>query len=134
MLVAMMQPSFMPWLGYFELILRAERFIFLDDFQFSIQSYHQRNRLFVNRGQVDWYTVPIFKSNSLSFSLNETRINESTSWRKKQWTRIEQNYSKAPFYSAVASKLKHWYFSPASSLAAQNIELIGSSHILVEAE
>lgn len=124
MLVAMMQPSFMPWLGYFELILRAERFIFLDDFQYSIQSYHQRNRLFVNRGQVDWYTVPISKSNSLSFPLNETRINEATPWRKKQWTRIEQNYSKAPFYSTVAPELKRWYFSQSSSLATQNIELI----------
>lgn len=124
MLVAMMQPSFLPWLGYFELILRAERFIFLDDFQFSIQSYHQRNRLFVNRGQVDWYTVPIYKSNSLSFPLNETRINETTPWRKKQWLRIEQNYSKAPFYSTVAHELKRWYFSQSSSLATQNIELI----------
>lgn len=101
MIVAMMQPSFLPWLGYFELIFRAERFIFLDDFQFSIQSYHQRNSFFVNRGQVDWYTVPVQKSKPFLL-LNQTPINEATSWRKKQWTRIEQNYSKAPFYSIVA--------------------------------
>lgn len=124
MLVAMMQPSFMPWQGYFELIFRAERFIILDDFQFSVQSYHQRNRLFVNRGQVDWYTVPVHKSNSFMAPLNETFINESTPWRKKQWKRIEQNYGKTPFFPVVAPDLQRWLFTPASSLAAQNTELI----------
>ena len=48
MKVGMMQPSFMPWQGFFELIFISDIFIFLDDFQFSVQSYHQRNRLFVN--------------------------------------------------------------------------------------
>ena len=64
MKVAMMQPTFLPWQGYFELIYQADCFIFLDDFQFSVQSYHQRNRLFVNRDQVGWYTVPVKKSNA----------------------------------------------------------------------
>ena len=59
--VAMMQPTFLPWLGYFQLIYKSDIFIFLDDFQFSVQSYHQRNKLFVNQDQVDWYTVPIKK-------------------------------------------------------------------------
>jgi hypothetical protein len=124
MRVAMMQPSFMPWQGYFELIFRAERFIILDDFQFSVQSYHQRNRLFVNQGQVDWYTVPVHKSNSFQAPLDETRINESSPWRKKYWKRIEQNYSKAPFYADLAPAIKEWLLTPAPTLAAQNIELI----------
>ena len=124
MIVAMMQPSFMPWQGYFELIFKADRFIFLDDFQFSVQSYHQRNRLFTNMGQTDWYTVPVQKSNSFMAPLNETLVNESTPWRKKQWKRIEQNYRKAPFYSIVAPELQLWLHKPAASLAAQNIELI----------
>jgi len=124
MIVAMMQPSFMPWQGYFELIYKSDRFIILDDFQFSVQSYHQRNRLFVNKGQADWYTVPVQKSDSFMVPLNKTHINESTPWRKKQWKRIEQNYRKAPFYSVIASELEHWLASPASSLASQNTELI----------
>lgn len=124
MQVAMMQPSFMPWQGYFELIFKAERFVILDDFQFSVQSYHQRNRLFVNRGQVDWYTVPVHKSTSFMAPLNETHINESTPWRKKQWKRIEQNYGKAPFYSVIAPELQRWLLAPAASLAIQNTEFI----------
>lgn len=124
MVVAMMQPTFMPWLGYFELIFKAKLFVFLDDFQFSVQSYHQRNRLFVNRGQVDWYTVPVKKMNSFMAPLNEVFMNETIPWRKKQWTRIEQNYAKAPFYPLLEPKLKEWFMTAHTSLASQNIQFI----------
>jgi hypothetical protein len=124
MVVAMMQPAFLPWQGFFELIYRSDRFIVLDDFQFSVQSYHQRNRLFVNRGQVDWYSVPVRKSNSFKAALNQTEINESTPWRTKLWKRLEQNYSKAPFFAELAPDLNQWFFAQAASLASQNTDFI----------
>lgn len=124
MRVAMMQPAFMPWQGYFELILKSDRFIFLDDFQFSVQSYHQRNRLFVNKGQVDWYTVPVQKSSSFGAPLNKTKINEIIPWRKKMLKRIEANYSKAPYYSEIAPFMSSWLLTPKESLAEQNIVFI----------
>ena len=61
MKVAMMQPTFLPWLGFFELIYQSERFVLGDDSQYSHASYHQRNRLFVQAGQVGWFTVPVQK-------------------------------------------------------------------------
>jgi hypothetical protein len=124
MKVAMMQPTFLPWQGFFELIYQSERFIFLDDFQFSIQSYHQRNRLFVNKNQVDWYTVPIRKSVSFQMPLNQTLINESTPWRTKMWKRIQQNYSRARCYSQVAPHVEQWLFEQTESLTALNIAFI----------
>jgi len=124
MRVAMMQPAFMPWQGYFELILKSDRFIFLDDFQFSVQSHHQRNRFFVNKGQVDWYTVPVQKSNSFGAPLNKTKINEIIPWRKKMLKRIEANYSKAPYYSEIAPFMSSWLLTPKESLAEQNIVFI----------
>ena len=60
--IAMMQPTFLPWQVFFELILKSDKFIFLDDFQYSVQSHHTRNKLFVNKGQVDYYNVPVQKS------------------------------------------------------------------------
>ena len=119
-----MQPTFMPWQGFFELIYQAERFIILDDFQFSVQSYHQRNRLFVNKGQVDWYSVPIRKSLSFGEPLNKTLINEDIPWRLKMWKRIEQNYSKASYHSLISPLIKEWLFETGDSLAAQNIAFI----------
>lgn len=119
-----MQPAFLPWQGFFELIYKSERFLILDDFQFSVQSYHQRNRLFVNKGQVDWYTVPVQKRESFGRALKNVRINDNALWRVKMWKRIQQNYSKARFYSLVAPFVQEWLFNKAESLAAQNIAFI----------
>lgn len=124
MRVAMMQPSFLPWQGFFELIYQSERFIFLDDFQFSVQSYHQRNRLFSNPGQVDWFTVPIRKSNCFKLTLNNVEIMDKIPWRSKMLKRIRQNYSKASFYEEIAPVIEASLTSSERSLGENNLKLI----------
>jgi len=122
--VGMMQPTFLPWLGFFELIYKSETFILLDDFQFSVQSYHQRNRLFVNKGQVDWYVVPVRKSQSFQMPLNKTQINEDIPWRIKAWKRIQQNYRKAKYFKRYEDRFSKWLLTPYIHLAAQNMIFI----------
>lgn len=124
MKVAMMQPAFMPWQGFFELIYNSEVFIFLDDFQFSVQSFHQRNKLFISKNKVGWYSVPIQKSISFLSQLNNTKINESTLWREKMWKRLLANYSKAPFFNELLPIIQGWLFKKYNSLAELNIEFI----------
>jgi len=124
MKVAMMQPTFLPWQGYFELIYQADRFIFLDDFQFSVQSFHQRNRLFVNRDQVDWYTVPIKKSNAFGVSLNNAKFDESRNWRKKLVNRLQQNYSRSSFFNDVYPLMSEIIIGEETNLSTLNIRLI----------
>lgn len=122
--IAMMQPTFMPWTGYFELIAATDLFIFLDNFQFSVQSYHQRNRLFVDNGRVDWYIVPVSKTQSFKSPLNETRIHEGTPWRKKMWMRIQTNYKKCEYFDAIRNDLQQWLLNPSASLAVFNMDFI----------
>ena len=120
----MMQPIFLPWQGFFELICKSDIFIILDDFQFSVQSYHQRNRLFVNKGQVDWYTVPVQKAVSFGGALNDVAINDKILWRVKMWKRIQQNYSKASYFGEIAPSMEKWLLNSYQSLADQNIAFI----------
>ena len=122
--VAMMQPAFMPWPGYFELIVNADIFVFLDNFQFSVQSYHQRNRLFVDKGRVDWYIVPVLKTISFKSPLNETRIHEAIPWRKKMWMRIKTNYERCEYFDRLRNDVQSWLLKPSPSLASFNIEFI----------
>lgn len=124
MRVSMMQPSFMPWQGFFDLIRQVDCFILLDDFQFSVQSYHQRNRLFVNPGQIDWYSVPVVKAISFQAPLNKAKIDEKGPWRKKMWKRVEQNYRKTPHYNDLAGSLEKWLLQPWDNLADQNMAFI----------
>ncbi|MFC1590915.1 WbqC family protein [Thermodesulfobacteriota bacterium] len=124
--VAMMQPTFMPWLGYFELIWKSDVFIMLDDFQFTVQSWHQRNRLFVNKDQVGWYTVPVRKAESFLASLNRTVINEDVPWRKKMLKRIQMNYGKAPCYKEIYPLVESWLLNEKPTLAEQNMCFVKS--------
>lgn len=75
MRVVLMQPGFMPWQGLFELVAHADRFVFLDDFQFTVKSFDRRNRLFVDKGRVDWYSVPVLSRRE---PLNETAIDRKS--------------------------------------------------------
>ena len=122
--VAMMQPTFLPWQGFFELVLKSDIFILLDDFQFSVQSYHQRNRLFVNKDQVGWYTVPVKKEVSFQSPLNRVHIEERASWRIKMWKRIQMNYSRAPYYKDMAPWIESWLMRETGSIASLNIAFI----------
>jgi hypothetical protein len=120
-----MQPTFLPWQGYFELIYQADRFVFADDAQFSHQSFHQRNRMFINvrQGKVAWLSVPVQKE-SFRMPLNQARVSETEPWRQKMWRQVEDNYTKTPFFRQVGPTVKKWLLTPAESLAAQNIAFI----------
>jgi hypothetical protein len=124
MKVAMMQPTFLPWQGFFELIFQSDIFVVLDDFQFSVQSYHQRNRLFVSPGKSDWYTVPVVKAPSYGAPLNRCVIDQSGFWRKKMIQRFKHNYGKAPFFEDVFPGVENILQTDVASLAELNILFI----------
>lgn len=119
--VAMMQPTFMPWQGYFELIMKADVFVFLDDFQFSYQSWQQRNKLFADHGRAGWYTAPVLKPHLQP--LNRTLVAPDL-WTVNLLKRLEQNYGKAPFFDEVWPVVSTWLDWKYESLAQMNMDFI----------
>jgi hypothetical protein len=124
MKVAMMQPTFLPWQGYFGLIFACDCFVFGDDYQYSAGSFHQRNRLFRNRGEVAWITVPMQKKHSMGLPLNEARIAGDLPWREQMWKQIRNTYRSTPFFGPVGKHVEPWLLAPADSLAEQNMGFI----------
>ncbi len=120
----MMQPTFLPWQGFFGLICACDRFVFGDDYHYSAGSFHQRNRLFRNRGEVTWMTVPMQKKCSTGLPLNAARIADDPPWRQHMWKQIHNTYRSTPFFGPVAPRLEHWLLTPAGSLAEQNIGFV----------
>ena len=92
--VAIHQPNFIPWIGYFNKIAHADIFIFLDDAQFSKNSFINRNRIKTVQG-AQWLTLPV----NVRFGqlIREVGFANQT-WPKKHLKTIEQNYKKAPAF------------------------------------
>ena len=57
-----LQPSYIPWRGYFHQIQKADIFVFLDDVQFDRRGWRNRNRIKTAKG-AQWLTVPVFSKN-----------------------------------------------------------------------
>lgn len=92
---AIMQPTYFPWAGYFNLISKSEIFVFLNDAQYSKGSWHSRNIIIVNNNKYT-LTVPTIKS-PLSTSIVNKLVDNSINWQKKHAKMIMQAYSKHPF-------------------------------------
>lgn len=102
-LVAIHQPNFFPWLGYFNKLYRADTFIFMDNVQYpetSRGSWINRVKLIV-QGTPKWVTIPIVRSYSGFKTINEIEIDDSRQWRNKFMGTVRANYSRAPFFKEV---------------------------------
>ncbi len=95
--VAIMQPYFLPYIGYFQLINAVDEFIIYDNIQFSKKGWFHRNRLLQN-GKDEYFTLPL-KKDSDFLDVNERFLSESWEFEKyKILRKIKENYRKAPFF------------------------------------
>ncbi len=100
--VAIHQPSFFPWLGFFDKIASTDIFVLLDDVQFPKTGGFWGNRVkFMISGKPEWITMPIVRSYSGVRNINEMEINNSVNWREKLDKTIFLNYKKAPFFEEI---------------------------------
>ncbi len=95
--VAIHQPNFLPWLGYFDKIARADVFVLLDDVEFSKGSYTNRVRILVN-GEPKWLTVPVDRGGGSTQPISEVRIREDGRWRQKAVETIRHAYARAEHF------------------------------------
>jgi hypothetical protein len=121
MIVAIMQPTYLPWMGYFDLIDQSDVFMFLDTVAFSRQSWQQRNRILTGQG-VQWLTVPTHHVEGAPIC--DIAIDNARPWRRKHRLAIEQSYRKKPYWSELAPSLDQIYSREWESLAELNIALI----------
>lgn len=119
---AIMQPSFLPWAGYFNLIAHSEHFIFLTDAEFSKGSWHNRNQVLIE-GKKAWVTCPIERAGMHS-ALDSIQLKPGNQWREKMTRTLLHNYAKVPFLNEATFILDTINGSAHLSLAELNIHLI----------
>jgi hypothetical protein len=124
MVLVVMQPTYLPWMGYFDLIDQSDVFIFLDTVQFEKQSWQQRNRIKTPQG-THWLTVPVFHAETQPIiQARIVQIKSIGSWRRKHWLSLLSNYQKAPFWSEFGPSFEQLYQRKHEKLAELNIDLI----------
>ena len=119
---AIMQPTFLPWAGYFNLIADVDTFVFLDDAQLQKNSWHNRNRILVNQNP-HWISVPV-KREKLGQTIAKTKLDDSKKWRTKHIKLLQQVYSKHPFSSDILELCDILKKDNSKHLAELNIRLI----------
>jgi hypothetical protein len=118
-----MQPTYLPWLGFFDLIDQSQVFIFLDNVQFEKQSWQQRNRIRTSKG-LEWLTIPSLIKGRSHQLINEVRINYSSNFAKRHLRALGMNYQRAPYLSNYFPELQAILNSEILSLCEFNISLI----------
>lgn len=106
MRAVVLQPTYLPWIGYFGMIDIADVFVFYDDVQFEKQGWQQRNRIKTPQGET-WLSVHIY--HDFGQKINEVKINDASNWRKKHWQSIYQSYAKAPHFLEYQDEIEKIY-------------------------
>jgi hypothetical protein len=117
-----MQPTYLPWSGYFNLIYNTDIFIFLDDAQYSKGSWHNRN-LIINNLKKKWITISL-KKHKLKTNLNKIYLHDLEEWKIDHVNLLKQSYFKHPFYNSVEEILNFILTVKTNILSELNITLI----------
>jgi hypothetical protein len=107
--VVILQPSYIPWRGYFDQIRRADLFIFYDDVQYDKHGWRNRNQIKTTQGK-QWVTIPVHsKGVTEGIPIKDVRIDWSKHWPKKHLNALTFAYAKAPFFVSYQPWLESVY-------------------------
>ena len=120
---AIMQPTYLPWIGYFSLMDQVDCFVLLDSVQFDKRSWQQRNRIKTTAGET-MLTLPVKTKNRSDQKINEVRIDNSRGMLLKHLRAIEFNYRKSLYFDRYWPHLQTIFKETYDYLFTLNTRLI----------
>lgn len=113
--LAIMQPYFLPYLGYFQLMNEVDEFVVYDNIQFTKKGWIHRNRILEN-GEPTYISLPL-KKDSDYLNVNDRYLSDIfSSDRVKQLAKIRGAYLKAPYFHSVFPLIENIYQYSADNL------------------
>ncbi|MBU2878006.1 WbqC family protein [Aliiglaciecola lipolytica] len=125
MTVAIMQPYIFPYVGYFQLIMAVDKFIFYDDVDFIKRGWINRNRILLGENEY-LFTIPCVKP-TYKKKICNIKVNHDCTDTEKLLKTLYHAYSKAPFFKDVYPLLEEQftnYSQSISTLAVQSIKMV----------
>ncbi|GAB4524738.1 MAG: WbqC family protein [Parvularculaceae bacterium] len=102
-----LQSSYIPWLGYFDLIAASDVFVLFDDVQFTKRDWRNRNRIKTAAGPA-WLTIPVVTKGRFNQPIDRVEIADA-SWAEAHWRRISHAYARAPHFAEFAPVIEELY-------------------------
>ena len=96
MKVGILQPGYLPWLGFFEQMYRVDVFVLYDDVQYTKQDWRNRNRIKTPNGAA-YLTVPVGRVPTRTL-IKDVLLPVDTAWKKRHIRLIRESYQKAPYF------------------------------------
>lgn len=122
--LCVLQPGYLPWLGFFDQLRRADVFVVYDDVQFDKHGWRNRNRVKSPLGP-HWLTVPIHHKGLGWPRIDEIKIDNQAAWAKKHVGTIKQFYAKAPHFKTYFPAIEAMLMRDWTLLVDLDLALIG---------
>jgi len=107
MRVVILQPSYLPWLGYFDQLYKSDIFVLYDDVQYDKHGWRNRNRIKTPQG-LQWLTVPVLTHGLGKPTNREVRIKPGDPWQRKHLHALRSSYGKAPAFAEIFPRIEGW--------------------------
>lgn len=117
------QPEYIPYLGFFQKVARADHLILVDHVQYARKDFQNRNYVRNHEGKI-LLSVPVLSRDKFDQTIREVVINNTSPWTRKHWRSISLAYSKAPFFEKYAPDLQTVYEKSWIKLSDLTIQLI----------
>jgi hypothetical protein len=123
MTISIMQPGYLPWLGFFELMENCNLFVFLDDVQYTKKDWRNRNRIRTQDEWI-WLTVPVLSKGRNKQLIKDAEIDNSCGWSKGHLSALKINYANASYYRDYIGFLEDIYRCKWRYIADLDMEII----------
>jgi hypothetical protein len=104
--ISIIQSCYIPWRGFFDLIGRCDEYVILERVQYVRRHWHSRNRIKTAAGP-EWLTIPVISKGRREQTIDSVVIEKP--WAEKHWRAIELAYRRAPYFDAMAPRVRGWY-------------------------
>tara|TARA_B100000989_G_C19525386_1_gene466553 strand:- start:1281 stop:1985 length:705 start_codon:yes stop_codon:yes gene_type:complete len=123
MKLAISQPTFLPWSGYFSLISNVDEFIFLDNVQFNKRSWQQRNYI-ISQKKFELISIPVKSKGLFNQNLRDVEIDYENFNLEKILKKLHFSYKKDKYFEKIFYDLKNIFELKHKYLAELNIDII----------
>lgn len=117
--IAILQSSYIPWKGYFDIIRIVDEFILYEDAQYTKRDWRNRNKIKTAQGPA-WLTIPVKSKGKFLQAIKDTEA-QGTDWRQKHWKAIEVSYAKTAHFKQYAGLFSAEYEQTEINLSKINI-------------